>query len=142
MVLGRTRLASPPWHAPRRPWGLGSRTGGRDQAKAALLLRTMKGLDVHEVEISGAAIRPPAGVRSSTDVGVRLTAHRDRGHRVVLVAASLTAYLGPFSAEMGFDDVIATRLEVGSDGRPTAVLAGRNVRVPEKAVHLRALLGT
>ncbi len=58
----------------------------------------------------------------------------------MLVSASLSLYLEPFADAVGFDDVIATRLEEDS-GYLTGRLYGRNVRGPEKAARLRGLLG-
>jgi phosphatidylglycerophosphatase C len=70
----------------------------------------------------------------------QLTWHRQQGHEVVLVSASLLAYLQPFATDHGIDHVIAVGLEVGADGRLTGDLTGPNVRGPEKAVRLRAWL--
>jgi phosphatidylglycerophosphatase C len=42
----------------------------------------------------------------------------------------------------GFDEVIATRLEVGSDGRLTGRLDGPNVRAEQKAIRLAEALAS
>jgi phosphatidylglycerophosphatase C len=67
--------------------------------------------------------------------------HRDAGHELVLVSASLSTYLEPIAPHLGFDAVLATTLEVGPDGRFTGRLVGRNCRGVEKADRLRAWLG-
>ena len=71
----------------------------------------------------------------------RVAWHREQGHALVIVSASLLAYLEPFAADHGFDHVIGVGLEVGDDGRLTGRLTGPNVRGPEKEVRLRAWLG-
>jgi phosphatidylglycerophosphatase C len=66
--------------------------------------------------------------------------HRDNGHELVIVSASLDAYLGPFGAHHGFDEVIGVTLAVDDRGVLTGDLARPNVRGPEKAVRLREWL--
>jgi phosphatidylglycerophosphatase C len=58
--------------------------------------------------------------------------HRDQGHRLVIVSASLAVYLQPIAEHLGFDAVLATDLEVADDGRLTGRILGENVRGPEK----------
>jgi phosphatidylglycerophosphatase C len=62
--------------------------------------------------------------------------HRTQGHRLVIVSASLAAYLRPIGSHLRFDAVLATELEVGDDGRLTGRMDGENVRGPEKARRL------
>jgi phosphatidylglycerophosphatase C len=66
--------------------------------------------------------------------------HREHGHRLVIVSASLAAYLRPVADELGFDAVLATELEVGDDGRLTGGIVGHNVRGEEKVRRLDACL--
>jgi phosphatidylglycerophosphatase C len=66
--------------------------------------------------------------------------HREHGHRLVIVSASLAAYLRPVADELGFDAVLATELEVGDDGRLTGRILGHNVRGEEKVRRLDACL--
>jgi phosphatidylglycerophosphatase C len=120
---------------------LAYRHAGRDGAKAALLSRVLVGLDAGTVEADGRAYAPGLVRRIRPAMLERIRWHRDEGHRLILVSASLAAYLEPFGAAVGFDEVIATRLEVGTGGRLTGRLLGANVRGEEKAVRLRAALG-
>jgi phosphatidylglycerophosphatase C len=53
----------------------------------------------------------------------RIAWHKERGDRVVVVSASLDAYLTPWCQSLGVD-LICTELEMASDGR----LSGRYVR--------------
>jgi phosphatidylglycerophosphatase C len=113
---------------------------GRDGSKAVLLARTVTGLPVATVTATGAGYGWALGDRVRPAMAARVRWHQEQGHRVVLVSASLTAYLDAFAQRLGFDDVIATRLEEGPDGRLTGRLLGANVRGPEKAARLRRLL--
>ena len=117
------------------------RHAGRDGAKAALLSRVLAGLSSEVVARHGAAYGPPLQHRIRPVMRRRIDWHREQGHRLVLVSASLAAYLEPFGQAAGFDEVIATRLEVNAAGHLTGRLLGANVRGEEKAVRLRAVLG-
>lgn len=66
--------------------------------------------------------------------------HRDNGHELVLVSASLAAYLDPFGRHHAFDQVIAVELESDASGTLTGELAHPNVRGPQKATRMRAWL--
>lgn len=70
----------------------------------------------------------------------RLDQHRDAGHEVVFVSASLAHYLDPLAAELGVAGVLAVELE-SVDGRLTGGLARPNVRAEQKAIRLREWLG-
>ena len=54
----------------------------------------------------------------------RLAWHRARGHQCVLVTASIDAYLRPWGQSVGFDEVIASELEIDEDGAVTGRLLG------------------
>lgn len=70
----------------------------------------------------------------------RLDQHRDAGHEVVFVSASLVHYLEPLGRELGVDGVIAVELEA-VDGTLTGRLARPNVRADQKSARLREWLG-
>ncbi len=71
----------------------------------------------------------------------RLGWHKAQGHRCVTVSASLEIYVRPWAESVGFDDVIATQLEVRQDGTVSGKLAGQNCFGPEKVRRLGGLLG-
>jgi phosphatidylglycerophosphatase C len=75
------------------------------------------------------------------DVRERLDWHRAEGHELVLVSASPELYVTPIGRRLGFDEVLATRLEVDADGRLTGRLEGANCRGPEKVARLRTWRG-
>jgi phosphatidylglycerophosphatase C len=70
----------------------------------------------------------------------RLAWHRRQGHQVVLVSASLDAYLRPLGERLGVDGVLCATLDVGSDGNLTGRLVGENCRGAEKVARLDAWL--
>ncbi|MCU1453009.1 MAG: HAD-superfamily subfamily hydrolase [Acidimicrobiales bacterium] len=124
---------------------LARRPGGahpRDVVKARILHDLFAGWSEAELLAAGRTFAATLERRLRPDV-VRLADwHRGQGHELVIVSASLLAYLEPFAAEHGFHHVIGVGLEAGPDGRLTGRLTGPNVRGPEKEVRLRAWLGT
>ena len=67
------------------------------------------------------------------DALAALGAHRAAGVATVLATASPELYVIPLAARLGFDAVVATRLEEDADGRFTGRLDGGNCHGPEKA---------
>ena len=118
------------------------RARSRADAKAAVIGRLLGGLYAAAIAAAGEDYADHL-VRSRVRPTMRrvLDDHRSRGHTLVLVSASLELYLSAVGRELGFDAILATRLEVGADGRLTGRLAGANVRGEEKARLLRAWLG-
>lgn len=67
--------------------------------------------------------------------------HKQQGHHCIVISASLELYVRPWALQMGFDDVLATQLEVRQDGRVSGKLIGENCYGNEKVKRLDALLG-
>ena len=110
-----------------------------DRAKEALFRRTLAGLRADEVARRSVEFgRSHYAARSRLKTRVRLDWHLRQGHRVVIVSASPEYYVGAVGEELGVDAVIATRLQVGPDGRLTGRFEGRNCRGEEKLSRLRA----
>lgn len=76
-----------------------------------------------------------------TEAMRRLAWHKQQGHRCVVVSASLELYVRPWAIMAGFDDVIATQLEVRDDRTLTGRMSGVNCFGAEKVRRLAALLG-
>ena len=123
------------------PMALAYGRHGRDGSKRVLLARSVSGLAVEAVEAAGREFGAELAGRIRPELAQWMAWHDGRGHRRVLVSASLAVYLEPFGRLTGFDHVIATRLACGPDGRLTGQLDGDNVRAHEKARRLRQLLG-
>jgi phosphatidylglycerophosphatase C len=114
----------------------------RDAAKAALVRRTLAGYDAARLAAVASEFADDVVARHLRgDVVERIEWHRNHGHELVLVSASLAPYLEPIGTRLGFDATLATDLAVGDDGRLTGRLAGPNVRGAEKVRRLDAWLG-
>lgn len=114
---------------------------GRDALKLALIGGLFRGWPAERLESLGRAYVPAllAALRpGSVD---RLDWHRRRGHHVVIVSASLGAYLRPLAERLELDGVLAVELVADAGGTLTGeVVGGINNRGPEKVARLRAWL--
>ena len=70
----------------------------------------------------------------------RLRWHQARGHRCVIVSASLECYLRPWAVSEGVTEVLATRLQM-KDGVCLGGIEGENCRGAEKVRRLQHWLG-
>ena len=106
----------------------------RDDVKVSLLRQLVGGRDAADLDDSARVFARDVLARHLRREAIeRADWHRAQGHRLVIVSASLAAYLRPIADELGFDAVLATELEVGADGRLTGAIHGHNVRGREKA---------
>jgi phosphatidylglycerophosphatase C len=71
----------------------------------------------------------------------RLDWHKKQGHRCIVISASMDLYVRHWALKTGFDDVLASRLEMLADGSVTGNLAGGNCFGSEKVRRLEGLLG-
>lgn len=113
-----------------------------DVAKERVLRRFFAGTPIVELNDIGerfASERLPALVRP--EALARLQWHREQGHRCVLISASLRLYLQPWAQRVGFDQVVASELELSDGQRVTGRLAGGNCHGAEKVLRLERLLG-
>ncbi|HEY7107090.1 MAG TPA: HAD-IB family hydrolase [Acidimicrobiia bacterium] len=109
----------------------------RDTVKAEVIRRLFTGVDAERVATLGRAFAFDIVRRHlRADAVDRVDWHRTQGHRLVIVSASLGVYVRPVAERLRFDAVLATELEVGTDGRCTGALVGANVRGAEKARRL------
>jgi HAD superfamily hydrolase (TIGR01490 family) len=113
----------------------------RDDVKAALLQQLVGGRDAADLDDAARVFARDVLARHLRREAVEQADwHRTQGHRLVIVSASLAAYLRPIADELHFDAVLATELEVGNDGLLTGRMAGANVRGAEKARRLEEWL--
>ena len=114
----------------------------RNRAKEVVLSRVLGGEPVERVTLLADAYAVELVARRLVGRTCRrLEWHRRLGHALVIVSASPELYVDPIARRLGFDAVLATRLEVDGDGRLTGRLSGANVRADEKVRRLRAHLG-
>lgn len=115
----------------------------RDTARVVLTRRLLGGM--FNSDAMAAADHVGELVEASrlrADVLARLRWHRSQGHRIVVVSASFAPYVERAVAAEGVECVLATRWEVGPDGRLTGELAQGNVRGERKAELLKGYLGS
>ncbi len=115
---------------------------GNGVAKERVLVRCLAGMRMDELQQEGerfASYVLPGLLRHQAMQ--RLEWHKQQGHRCVVISASLELYVRPWAIKAGFDEVIATRLEMQQDGRITGKLSGANCFGIEKVLRLETLLG-
>jgi phosphatidylglycerophosphatase C len=115
--------------------------GGREAYKAAVLRLLLRGLPADELQRKAAAYGARLPEQFRPEMVDRIRWHQDQGHTVVIVSASLRAYLDPVVEHLGLDGVCAVELEVGADGRLTGAMVGPNCRGAEKVRRLTDWLG-
>jgi HAD superfamily hydrolase (TIGR01490 family) len=136
-VVGRARVARALASDAPRIAAMTVGRADRDAAKARLVERVLAGVAHADVAARGHAYAQRVvehGLRPQTVA--RLRWHRSQGHDIVIVSASLDAYLHDIAGLLGVDALLCTTLEV-VDGVVTGALTGGNCRGPEKATRLR-----
>lgn len=121
-------------------YGLGLINNGI--AKERVFVQCLAGTEMKALQQEGerfAALVLPGLLRQ--EALNRLEWHKRQGHRCVAISASLDLYVRPWAQKAGFDDVIATQLQILPDGRISGRLAGANCYGAEKVRRLQALLG-
>ena len=117
--------------------GAGRANWRRDELKAAALAHIMTGRRVDDFEATARRFaREILRDHLRAEAVEQAQWHRDHGHHLVIVSASLAVYLRPVAEELGFDAVLATEMEAGADGRLTGRILGHNVRGEEKVRRL------
>lgn len=108
----------------------------RDRAKRTVVRGCVAGIAEDELRGRGETFaRRVAAGWMRDDVVRRLRAHQDAGDVVVLVSASIDAYLEPLGDILEVDAVLCTMLEY-EDGVATGELLGENCRGAEKVRRL------
>ena len=139
-VLGRTVGRIAPMAVRARTGRIPSEVHHRDATKAALLHDLFAGRREDWYRVQGQQYATTLGAKLRPEMVEQVQWHREAGHELVIVSASLRTYLDPFAAAHGFDHVIAVELEADGDGVLTGAMVGPNVRAEEKAVRLRRWL--
>jgi len=120
---------------------LRSRLERRDAYKRAVLARVLGGMSEELYRAEATVYGEHLPTRFRPEMVERIRWHQGEGHEVVLVSASLRAYLDPVVEHLGLDGVCAVEMEVGADGHLTGAMVGANCRGPEKVRRLQAWLG-
>jgi len=114
----------------------------RDAAKERLLRRLLAGRPVGPLEQAAESFADYLlADRLRRDTLDRIRSHRAAGHELVVVSAAPDLWVSPLAARLGFTATLATRLEIGPDGRLTGGLLGLNCRGAEKVRRLQEWVG-
>jgi phosphatidylglycerophosphatase C len=111
----------------------------RDTLKVAAVGHLFRGRTADELDALGRDYVPTLISLLRPELLERLRWHRAEGHAVVIVSASLGAYLRPLADQLDIDAALAVELVVGADGVLTGAVVGEaNTRGPEKVARLTA----
>jgi phosphatidylglycerophosphatase C len=111
-----------------------------DEFKRRVLRRLVAGASASGLGALGPAHARALAPRLRPAALERIAWHRAQGHRLVLVSSTLDLYLAHVGAQLGFDDVLCSRLASRGE-RFSGELEGADCTGPEKLRRLRALLG-
>jgi phosphatidylglycerophosphatase C len=104
-----------------------------DSYKEKLFVQLLRGMTDEELTRKAKSFAANhLKLRLRPEVRRRIEWHRDRGHLVVLVSASLEHYVAPAGEILGVDGVLATRLAVDAAGILSGRFDGKNCRGAEK----------
>ena len=109
--------------------------------KAAVLRRVLAGRRADDLHATAARYGERLPEQFRPEIVERIRWHQDEGHEVVIVSASLRAYLDPVVDHLGLDGVCAVELEEDHEGRLTGAIVGPNCRGHQKVVRLTEWLG-
>jgi phosphatidylglycerophosphatase C len=116
----------------------GVRTRDRDAFKVRTIGHLFRGVPAAHLEERGRAYAATVVGLLRPELLDRVRWHREQGHAVVIVSASLGAYLRPLARHLGLDGALAVELVAGADGRLTgAVVGDLNTRGPQKVARLQ-----
>ena len=145
LAFGRARVAATFATLPLTGLGWLLRLVPIDVFKRRVLRRLVAGAPAGRLRALGEAHTRAVWRWLRVEAVNRIEWHREQGHRLVLVSSSLDLYLAVVAADLGFDDLLCTRLAVeqGGDGvdRFTGLLEGADCTGTEKLRRLQALVG-
>lgn len=138
-AAGRRRVITSMFRRPLATAGAALRRD-RDRFKEIIVGGSLRGKLITDVETVGEQFAQYVLVNwLRADTLRRLRWHQQAGHRIVLVSASLAAYLRPLALRLGIDDVLCTDSTRAGD-RYGDRLVGLNCRAGEKRRRLEQWL--
>ena len=112
----------------------------RGALKQSLLRSTLRGIARGELAAASTEfVRDTIAHRCFRDALAAIRRHREAGHYLVLMSASVDFYVPEFGRQLGFDEVISTGVAWNGD-RLDGTLTTPNRRGAEKVQCLRALV--
>lgn len=115
----------------------------RQEIKEKILTRFFRGWSSSDIDAMGKRYAHEKLDRYiKSEAMERLVWHKLQGHRCLLVSATLESYLKPWASRYGFENVLASRLELTRTGHLTGRLAGNNCWGQEKKRRLLEYLSS
>src|SRR6187399_2085760 len=112
----------------------------RGALKQSLLRSTLRGIARSELAAASTEfVRDTIEHRCFRDALAAIRRHREAGHYLVLMSASVDFYVPEFGRQLGFDQVISTGV-AWNDDLLDGTLTTPNRRGEEKAIRLRELV--
>jgi phosphatidylglycerophosphatase C len=126
---------------PRVAWAVAraaAHTRDRDAMKLRAIGHLFRGVPAADLEELGRGYVPTLLGALRPELLDRVRWHRSHGHAVVIVSASLGAYLRPLAEQLGIDGALAVELVAGADAVLTGAVVGElNTRGPQKVARLQ-----
>jgi HAD superfamily hydrolase (TIGR01490 family) len=114
----------------------------RQDIKEGILKNTIAGMPKEQLMQKGAEFALQVLPQKLRPEGIKkLHWHQSQGHRCILISANLNAYLEFWAKQMGFQDLLCSKLQYDAQNKATGLLEGKNCRGREKTVRLLDLLG-
>lgn len=119
---------------------VGLKISNRDNFKEKIVAALFTNQPVKHLKIIGAGYASSFTPLIRPRAQERIKWHKEQGHRLVMVSASLNLYLEKAAKDLGFDELLCTTLEE-KDELFSGKLQGANCRCQEKVNRLQTLLG-
>lgn len=117
-------------------WKLGLKSNS--DAKQTLFSYLYKGIDYGWFKKLGYAFAPMIDNDSRSEIIDILKKHKQEGHKIVIVSASIAAWIRPWAESYGIADVISTEVEKDKHGKLTGRFKTKNCYGAEKVSRIRA----
>lgn len=105
------------------------------QAKELLVTYFFKGMPFEKFVQLGIDFKSEIVKMTNSKTFEQVKWHKAEGHKMIIVSASVENWIGPWAQSVGFDQVIATKLEINK-GTLTGKFASNNCNGPEKLKRL------
>lgn len=107
------------------------------QAKEKLFGIFFKDFELVQFEILGENYSNKINQILNNEAIEKINWHKNEGHKLIIISASIENWIGPWAKEYGFEKVLATKAEI-IDGKLTGKFSSKNCHGAEKVTRLFA----
>lgn len=118
-------------------WKLGLKSNS--EAKESLFARLYKGMDYLQFKQYGETFAKIVNRDTRPEIVEALRVHYQSGHRIVIVSASIGDWIRPWASHNNVYNVIATEVEVDTNGCLTGRFLTANCHGSEKVVRIKQM---